>query len=513
MMALYNGNSVQLIAFYKVICLLFSLEFVCCQYRGVSVRRIDFFISNRFPKEDNSIQMMCDVTFDEPVIHMVVQGAEDIFISIQKNSVPFARNYEVTDNDFANRTNAYIEPVTIDRVYLIADISTVSRNDTGIYSCLVHDENNMEISDTRASNRNRVLALTVRYYPMTSFPQCSASPQRVHLGGQVTIWCTSEEANPPVTLQWRSQDNAANKSAQTRQVQTRQNGFVRSELTLTTTLSYVSDEYTCEIRSSEFPHELRTCVVSVQPVWPVSLSVHPSEASVSTGESVEFTCRTIYVFGNNEKWEWILEPPIAQSRLHISGNSLLINKTEIGDNMTSVSCFALFESQWFESTPAMLLVKQIHSTDENFENGDAQDMFDLSQNVSAPLWLILAFVVTIVVCVSLIALTIFLIFKIIKRKQGIVVLDKPASKIATNAYRANKGSSSYMGLQRSSMSEQEEYTELNTANSKPAEQNAHAYAKSITGVEMEEEMNYSYAETSYVKPNVFGQRTYGNILT
>ena len=460
--------------------------------------------------------MMCDVAFDEPVIHMVVEGEEDIFISIQKNNVPFARNYEVTDNDFANRTNAYIEAVTIDRVYLIADISTVNRNDTGIYSCLVHDKNNMEYSDTRASNRNRVLALTVRYYPMISFPQCSASTQRVHLGSQVTIWCTSEEANPPVTLQWRSQNHAGNKSAQSRVVQTHQDGFVRSELTLITTLSEVSDEYTCEIRSSEFPHELRTCVVAVKPVWSVSLSVHPSEASVSTGESVQFTCLTIYVFGNKGEWEWTLEPPISQSRLHISGNILLINNTKIRDNMTSISCFVSFEGQWFQSTPAMLVVNSLHSTDINHgrTEGGAHDMSNLStKNQNTPLWLIAAFAVTLVVCVSLIALTVFLILKISKRKKETLSPDKSSNKLATNSYRANKSSSSYMGLQRSSMSEQEEYTELNTANSKPAEQNVHACANNITGVKMEEEKYYSYAETSNAKPNIFGQRTYGNILT
>ncbi len=427
-----------------------------------------------------------------------------ISLSLQKDNVNLTRNGVVISTDFINRIN--IEPhfdIFFNEFYVYTTISPVMRNDSGLYGCLVFD------SLTNRIEHSNQQVISVLYYPNTSYPQCTPAIQRAHIGSQTTLRCVSEEGNPPVSLQWGSQNEALNKSSTQRQetVYT-QNGLIISELQLTTTFTDINDEYTCEIHSSTFPEKLQTCSIVLQLTLPYSVSVYPFQVHVNSGESVQFECRIRNTLETSEAWDWNTEPSLDQSKVLLSDrNTLQIRNVEKSDNGTVVFCHALLDGQWFHSTGAILFVQEKQSTLRRITETPDQ------LTSSSPTGWIAGFVVILILFIISIGIIISLFLRFNKKP-----LESQQTRDPVTAKPEDKQThdieTTYTGLQRSEMNaEGQDYTELNTIKPTNADEHEYSYANvNESKLKDNEEEYYEYpAETKPKMKYHAEQHQYGNV--
>ena len=308
-----------------------------------------------------SLHLYCSISFEEelaPFYGSVEPILEHIGISFHKDNIPFTRNRDITGEAFVNRTgNRFIRFRNDNTIETSIGINPVLRTDSGGYGCLVFDNNDIRLTELRQ-----------RFVYVNFYPRCTPAIQRIYLGGQTTLRCVSEVGNPPVSLRWRSENEALNKSIiQSQETVIVQDGFITSDLQLVTTSTDISDEYTCEIYSPTFFLQLRTCFISLRMTWPHPVvTLDPIQAHVnSSGGYVEFSCRIhsgLASLNTSETWDWYTEPPLDQSKVLSDGSGLQIGNVETSDNGTVIFCLALFDGQWFQSTGGILYVDEEQPT-------------------------------------------------------------------------------------------------------------------------------------------------------
>ena len=482
---------------------LYLIHLGCCEELP-ELREIDFILPFSSPTEGSgSVEMQCRFKFKNYLEDEIAlqQYLGNKYLSLHKDNVPLTRNNVTTDESASNlRIDNFGVPNNRREIRIQIVISPVTRNDSGQYGCLVLDENNMEL-DISYQIRDEDRRLSVIYFPTHAFPECSPPIVRVPLGSQVTLSCISEQANPPVDLRWNSQNEAMNQSAHRAEVQSDKNGFVTSELTLSTTLSDINDMYTCTIYSERFLNKIQTCSISVKTIWPVSLLVYPDESFVNIGSSLQFSCSASYATrgGPNAKIEWNMEPPITDaSRVAINGNVLQITDIQAVDDATLIYCYALFEDQWFQSAPAKVFVNDLAMVTLPSQRNSTSTLSRTTESQSG--WIVV-FALTVLLCAIFAIVIIFLFLKLKKIQSG----DKmPVSSVAT----ANNGKdeSNYAGLQQSDM-KQQEYTELQIVLSPNVDENI---TKTTDNLE-EQEYDYAYTETHPTDDVTSEQHTYGNV--
>ena len=134
-------------------------------------------------------------------------------------------------------------------VYFLT-LMDVVKEDKGTYNCTV-------LSDTYQKVAEGSTNLDVQYFPAESHPLCTPlTVQPIMEGKQLVLNCTSEEANPTVSLQW-SRTGGSKLSSITR----KRNGVVYNEIRVRPSLADDGALYICEIKSHAFPLEDSSCHV------------------------------------------------------------------------------------------------------------------------------------------------------------------------------------------------------------------------------------------------------------
>ncbi len=135
-------------------------------------------------------------------------------------------------------------------VYFLS-IMDVTKQDEGNYSCYIVSNFNQVAQDT--------VFVGVYYFPSEVYPLCSDHLQDVTVkqGDILTLNCTSEIANPPVTIAWSRTGVDT-----TLQSQEYINGDMKiSSLTIKVKLQDHGSVFLCAVSSAMFPEETRTCHV------------------------------------------------------------------------------------------------------------------------------------------------------------------------------------------------------------------------------------------------------------
>ena len=179
--------------------------------------------------------------------------------------------------------NGDIQTSVPDRVFLavrvLDDGSTVFfltlmevvKEDKGTYNCTV-------LSDTYQKVAEGFIKLNVQYFPMESYPTCTpTSVQPIAEGTELVLNCTSEAANPAVSLQW-SRTGGSKLSSET----LIRNGVVYNEIRVRPSLADDGALYMCNIKSSAFPLEDSSCHVGPITVTRNRLNPIPPPGTVNT---------------------------------------------------------------------------------------------------------------------------------------------------------------------------------------------------------------------------------------
>ena len=133
-------------------------------------------------------------------------------------------------------------------IYFLSMIDIII-DDSGIYSCRVLSEN-LDVVDSDS------VTVNVLHFPEEIYPICSPSESYVvHSGSEVTLTCSSAIANPPVQVSW-SRTGDGHMPDTTELIN---DGIMSSTVTLQITHLDNNALFLCEISSSAFPGQTRTC--------------------------------------------------------------------------------------------------------------------------------------------------------------------------------------------------------------------------------------------------------------
>ncbi len=501
------------------VALLTFVLFVGCQeqLQQVEVNEVGFSISSPNPKEGENILLECRVSYQCGLAFLLPTACSESRGKISTWSMELQRDGVATTKTGLISGPLVSTSESTGSALFRTQIQDISRYQSGTYRCIVTVENSSNVrigtaikqertEDERLLIVSRESTLTVRYFPNITFPQCSPSLVRVHLGNQAIISCTSEDGNPPVNLIWRNQDRPINTTSHISESKTRENGLVKSTLTFTPQIVDTNNEIFCELESADFPDVKQSCSVSVQIIWAISMTVYPEELSTVEEKSVEFTCRTGNTLGTIGKYQWYTIPEINQSRLMIADNRLRITNIQLADNGSSIYCAAIFEDRWFESLPALLLVADARSQSSDEESS-------LLSNAQQPTPWISAFVILLIMCVVLIVVVVYMFVR--NKQLNTDVSEMLQTSTADNvcSTESNEPKVSYMSLQGTH--KQEEYTALNVATESDSREYAN-WNKSEDQFPQGRESLYEYPEADELAASTListadEEHIYGNV--
>lgn len=192
-------------------------------------------------------------------IHCQVVG-----LSFTRHTLELARNVTGVD-DRISFDNTMMEE-TDERFFLASrrlqnqvyflSIIDITREDEGVYHCVVREK-----SSLRELQRKSVTVL-FKYFPADIYPKCSPESEMsggltVYAGRSIQLNCTSELANPHVTIEWTRADQVINDNIERHE----ENGNVVLTLTLRPTMDEDNAIYVCQITSNAFPETSSTCHV------------------------------------------------------------------------------------------------------------------------------------------------------------------------------------------------------------------------------------------------------------
>ena len=173
-------------------------------------------------------------------------------------------------------------------VYFLS-ITEVSRADEGEYFCKVLTKGTT-ISEVGSESKT----IGVTYYPGDSDPVCSPMDVQqftYHVGDSLTLNCSSESANPPVSLQWSS---TSNPHLDLEPNVYSHNGMVYSVLQLKLRRKDDNAVFLCKMTSDMFPTREQTCHVGPLRVIPTGNTPDGNRPSLTdSGSRTELTTETI----------------------------------------------------------------------------------------------------------------------------------------------------------------------------------------------------------------------------
>ena len=144
-------------------------------------------------------------------------------------------------------------------VYFLS-ITDVQRSDEGDYFCKVITK-----AGTIKELASESVHVGVTYYPDDSQPVCSPDVQKsLHAGSTLVLNCSSDVGNPVVSLDWSS--GMGEQLRDTREFIKNNKAF--SILTLTIQNDDDGAVYLCQMTSTQFPEEVRSCHVGPLKVIP-----------------------------------------------------------------------------------------------------------------------------------------------------------------------------------------------------------------------------------------------------
>ena len=112
------------------------------------------------------------------------------------------------------------------------------------------------------------------FFPSTP-PSCSPIFQDpVSVGSTVTVSCTTEDGNPPVSIEWAKSGRRL-----PIQILNRSDGYVTSEVTFAASLDDDNAVFVCSVSSTEFPESIQVCFIGplkVRQVIPPPLPITTS---------------------------------------------------------------------------------------------------------------------------------------------------------------------------------------------------------------------------------------------
>ncbi|XP_072047511.1 uncharacterized protein [Amphiura filiformis] len=146
-------------------------------------------------------------------------------------------------------------------IYFLS-IMDVTKEDQGLYSCkiITKDGRIMEIASDEVN-------ISVTYFPADTDPVCShLSPGPIMEGTKVTLNCSSEVANPQVSINWQTTTGTKYDNTKRNVV----NNRIYSVLTIKASRKDNGVVFLCEITSDAFPDTSRSCHIG-----PLSVLTNP----------------------------------------------------------------------------------------------------------------------------------------------------------------------------------------------------------------------------------------------
>ncbi len=157
-------------------------------------------------------------------------------------------------------------------VYFMS-IMDVTREDEGKYMCKVYNTSKGSMIEIGEDS----IDFEITYFPSDSELSCSSSTHENKLefyaGIEITLMCSSEKANPPVSLEWRR-----TKPGHVYKVtQHERDASVYSELTITLEKRHSGTMFSCRATSKAFPGRMSTCHIG-----PITVLSNPDNISPDT---------------------------------------------------------------------------------------------------------------------------------------------------------------------------------------------------------------------------------------
>ena len=181
------------------------------------------------------------------------------------NTVNFFREFNgITEQISGGKTyypSALSERVFISRrassdgsTIFFMTVVDITPDDKGKYVCTVYSLKNGKLVETATNSLN----IEIFSYPGNRYPKCKSIPNivRVNEGRQLRFICTSEMKNPPVDLQWSTNNNNIYTA-----IDDNNGDTISSEITLTAKRSHNGASFVCTMTSSGFPERQRSCYV------------------------------------------------------------------------------------------------------------------------------------------------------------------------------------------------------------------------------------------------------------
>lgn len=264
-------------------------------------------------QEEGILSLMCQVTDLNPDIHGVrisrhVSGRQEW---ITYNNVIFVED---------ERIFLAVRHIGDGSVIYFMTITGVTREDEGEYTCKILQDLNAVASKS--------VDITVDYYPEDTFPICQFnSPIEVEEGKELTFNCTSEEASPPVSLEWTRTGSSKTYAA----TESRINGLVTSTLTIVPKWEDHNGMFLCKIAFDGYHPDPKSCHIGpIQVIRKseihepgtdtknrVTLTAMPvlttntmlRFATLSTVESID--CRKTCSYFNSSVLQWVIGTVVA----------------------------------------------------------------------------------------------------------------------------------------------------------------------------------------------------------
>ncbi len=177
----------------------------------------DFVVNPRNPKEGDSVSVECSY-----------HPASDIVITWSKDGNTFGRNSDFLDEEYENQPEISLYT---DRYSSVLNISSVSRRDSGNYTCRMYACTDLCFNQPEKTPYvidEQSVILYVTYYPNSNFPSCEVKTD------------TGLNGIPPIIKQ--------------------ENGTITSEIRINRAQARSADVYTCSVTSADF-FPVQTCFI------------------------------------------------------------------------------------------------------------------------------------------------------------------------------------------------------------------------------------------------------------